>query len=190
MRGISRTRTDIVPKVWFRYAVWRWRRVAGVYVKEDVFRCLRKWICRICRRRRRHGFVARESHNLICHVSAKVRIAAVPSFVRRRIIIQEKAINNRVGSARSKGTAQGGATWETGFISHGVCAEGALNVCYPGEDHESVDGGNGIRCPRIPLSPIVSVPVRRHSRRRHECTPCHRGVVYVVESGEEDASRR
>ena len=170
--------------------VWRWRKVAGVYVKKDVFRCLRKWICRIRRRRRRHGFVARESHNFVCHVSAKVRIAAVPSFVCRRIIIQEKAINNRVGSARSEGAAQGGATWETGFISHGVCAEGALNVCYPGEDHESVDGGNGIRCPRIPLNPIVSVPVRRHSRRRHECTPGHRGVVYVVESGEEDASRR
>ena len=167
MWRVSRSRTDTLAKDRRRYVVRRWRRVTGVCIKKDVFRCLRKWICRIRRRRRRHGFVARESHNLVCHVSAKVRIAAVPSFMCRRIIIQEKAINNRVGSARSKGTAQGGATWETGFISHGVCAEGALNVCYPGEDHESVDGGNGFRRPRAQFNSIVGVPVGCHSRRRH-----------------------
>ena len=81
MWRVSRSWTDILSKGRLRYVMRRWRRVTGVYIKKGVFRCLRKWICRIRRRCGRHGFVAREPHNFVCHMPAEVRIAAIPSFV-------------------------------------------------------------------------------------------------------------
>ena len=80
MWRVSRTRTDIVSKDWFRYVVRRWRKVTGVYIKKDVFRCLRKWICRIRRRCGRHGFVARESYNFVGHMSAEVSCRSFQSY--------------------------------------------------------------------------------------------------------------
>ena len=39
-------------------------------------------------------------------MSAEVGITAVPSFVGRRVVVQEEAVNHRVGAARPEGTAQ------------------------------------------------------------------------------------
>ena len=82
------------------------------------------------------------------------------------------------------------AARKPGFIPHGVRAESALNVRHSGKDHKSVNSGNGTKCPCIPCGPIISAPVRCYYRGLHKRTPSYRGVADVVESGEEDASRR
>ena len=67
-------------------------------------------------------------------MSAEVGITAVPSFVGRRVVVQEEAVNHRVGAARPEGTAQRWAARKAGFVPNRVCAECAFGVRHAGKD--------------------------------------------------------
>ena len=134
MRRVPRGGTDVLTGGRPPQGLCRCSWVTIAHVKKDVFRSLREWVRRLYRFRGWYCFVARELHDFVCHMSAEVGVTAVPSFVCRRVDVENEAIDHRVGAARPEGASRRWATREAGFVPNGVCAECAFDVRHSGKD--------------------------------------------------------
>ena len=162
---------------------------AIIRVEQNFFCDLRKWVCRACGCRRRHGLIARQFHDLVRHVSSEVGVTTVPLYLSCFLVGEEKTIDHRIGSARSEGASQRRTRRQSGLVADGMRAERSFDVCYAREGEESLEGGDDITCPRVPYRRVVVAPVRGHLRRWGGRAPCIGRFVYMTEATKEDLPR-